>query len=46
MGGCGVPVEGRWGRRDGSASAFNSQRGHIMTEVTAIVRGAAVEGDE
>lgn len=46
MGGCGVPVKWRWGRGDESASAFNSERGHIMTEVTAIVRDAAAERSE
>lgn len=34
------------GRPDESASAFNSKCGHIMSEVTAIVRDAAVEGNE
>lgn len=34
------------GRPDESASAFNSERGHIMTEVRAIVRDAAAERNE
>lgn len=37
---------GSRGRADESASAFNSKRGHIMTEVTAIVRDAAVDANE